>query len=251
MRAAHDPGGGLGRALARRRRHQVRGRDRRHVDDKVEAIDERTGEAAEILRHAPLVGRALAGVARLVGHPAPARIHRRDQLKPGRIDDAMIGPRDRDFPGLERLTQAVEDLGLKLRQFVEEQDAVVGERDLAGLGMDAAADQSRHGGRVVGAAERAPVGQRPAGERPGDRMDHRHFEQFARGQRRQDRRQPLGEHRLSRPRRAAHQQVVAPGGGDLERPLGALLPLDVAQVRLRPARARARPVRAGRAPGRP
>ena len=87
------------------------------------------------MRHASVVWRALAGVTRLVGHAAPAWVHRRDQLKPRRIDDAMIGARDRHFAGLDRLAQAVQHLGLKLRQFVEEQDAVVGERNLAGLGV--------------------------------------------------------------------------------------------------------------------
>ena len=152
-----------------------------HVDDEIEAIEERAGKAAEILRHAALVGRALAGVARLVGRAAAAGVHRRDQLEPRRIDDAMVGARDRHFAGLDRLAQAVQDLGLELRQFVEEEDAVVGERNLAGPGVRAAADQRRHRGRMMGAAERAPVGQRAAGEDAGDRMDHRHFEQFARG----------------------------------------------------------------------
>ena len=48
-------------------RHQIGGRDRRHVDDEIEAIEQRPGQAAEILRDAALVRRALAGVARLVG----------------------------------------------------------------------------------------------------------------------------------------------------------------------------------------
>src|SRR6202000_2893916 len=42
--------------------------------------------------------------------------------------------------------------------------------------------------------------------------------------------QALGEHRLARAWRADEQQVVAAGGGDLQRPLGAFLALDVAQV---------------------
>ncbi len=49
-------------------------------------------------------------------------------------------------------------------------------------------------------------------------------------QRRQHARQALGQHRLARARRADVQQVVAAGGGDLQRPLGVLLALDVAQV---------------------
>ena len=47
----------------------------------------------------------------------------------------------------------------------------------------------------------------------------------------QDARQPPGEHRLARARRADHQQVVAAGRGYLERALGVLLPADVGQVR--------------------
>ncbi len=112
----------------------------------------------------------------------------------------------------------------------------MGKRDLAGLGVDPAADQRRHRGRVVWRAERAPVGQRSAGERAGDRVNHRHFQELARRQRREDRGQALGEHRLTGPRRAAHEQIVPASRSDLERALGALLPLDVAQIRLRAGR---------------
>jgi hypothetical protein len=59
-------------------------------------------------------------------------------------------------------------------------------------------------------AERPAIGQRAAGKLAGDRMDHRHFEQLARPQRRQDRRQPLRQHRLARSWRAAHQNVQYP-----------------------------------------
>ena len=76
-------------------------------------------------------------------------------------------------------------------------------------------------------------------------MDHRHFEQFARRERRQDRRQALGEHRFSRAGRAAHQEVVAARRRHFERALGALLALDVAEVRLRPGRRAQRRLGAG------
>ena len=48
-------------------------------------------------------------------------------------------------------------------------------------------------------------------------MDPRHLERLVARERRQDRRQPPGEHRLARPRRAAEQQVVAAGRGDRQR----------------------------------
>ena len=41
-----------------------------------------------------------------------------------------------------------------------------------------AADQRRHGGGMVRATERPPVGERAAFDLAGDRSDHRHFEQF-------------------------------------------------------------------------
>jgi hypothetical protein len=43
----------------------------------------------------------------------------------------VVGAGDRDFAGLQRLAQRVERLRLELRQFVEEKNAVVRERDLA------------------------------------------------------------------------------------------------------------------------
>ena len=106
----------------------------------------------------------------------------------------------------------------------------MGERNLAGPGVHAAADQRRHRRRMMRRAKRAPVGQRAAGQMAGDRMDHRDFQQFARVQRRQDRRQALGEHRLAGARRAAHQQVVAASRRHFERALGAFLAADVAHV---------------------
>ena len=82
-------------------------------------------------------------------------------------------------------------------------------------------------------AERPAVGQRAVLDLAGDRGDHRDFEQLGRRQRRQDRRQPRRQHRLAGAGRADHQQIVAAGGGDLERALGALLALDVGEVERR------------------
>jgi hypothetical protein len=106
----------------------------------------------------------------------------------------------------------------------------VGERNLAGLGAQPAADQRCHARRMMRRAERAPVGERATVELAGDRGDHRDFEQLGRRQRRQDRGQPRREHRLAGAGRADHQQIVAAGGCHLERPLGALLSLDVEEI---------------------
>ena len=64
-------------------------------------------------------------------------------------------------------------------------------------------------------------------------MDQRNLEEFTRDEGRQNRRQARGEHRFSSAGRSVQQEIVAPGGGDLEGPLGTFLALDVAQIRLR------------------
>src|SRR5262249_30130592 len=43
-------------------------------------------------------------------------------------------------------------------------------------------------------------------------------------------RQPRGQHRLAGAGRSDHEEIVATGGGDLERALGALLALDVLEI---------------------
>jgi hypothetical protein len=108
---------------------------------------------------------------------------------------------------------------------------VVGKRHLARARVQAAADERRHRGRMMRRAEGPPVRQGAVRELARDRLDHRDLEQLARRERRQDRGQPLRQHRLAGARRAAHQQVVAPGRGDLQGALRALLALDVLQIR--------------------
>ncbi len=107
------------------------------------------------------------------------------------------------------------------------------ERNLAGLGAQAPADQRRHAGGMMRRAERPPVGQRALGDLARNGGDHRDFEQLAGRERRQDRGQPRGEHRLAGAGRADHQQIVPAGRRDLQGALGALLALDVAQVERR------------------
>ena len=56
---------------------------------------------------------------------------------------------------LERLAHDLQSLAAELGEFVEKQDAVVGERDFAGAGVGAAAEQAGIGDGVVGRAKRA------------------------------------------------------------------------------------------------
>ena len=63
---------------------------------------------------------------------AGAGIHGADQLEAGGEIHLSGGPADGDVAGLQRLAQGVEHLALELRQLVEKQHSVVGQRDLAG-----------------------------------------------------------------------------------------------------------------------
>jgi hypothetical protein len=143
----------------------------------------------------------------------------------------VVGPRDHGLAGLERLAQRVEHVGQELGQLVEEEDAEVRERYLAGTRLGAAADQSGHAGRMVRRAEGAAGGELATHQLAGQRVHHGDFQHLLRGQRRQDRGQPRRQHGLSGPRGADHQQIVSAGGGDLEDSLGAFLAFDVFEVR--------------------
>jgi hypothetical protein len=112
-----------------------------------------------------------------------------------------IGARDADLAGLERLAQRIEHPALEFGQFVEEQHAEMREADLARPHAQPAADQRRHRGRMMRAAERPRANQPPTLERPRDRRDHRHFERFGRREVGQDAGHTRRHQRLARARR--------------------------------------------------
>ena len=175
-----DARGDLGTAFGRRRQDQVGGAHRRDFDVQIDAVHQRSGNARLVVRGAARVGPAVAGEPRLVGASAAAGIHGGDQHQARRIGHAVIGARDQHFAGLDRLAQRIEHVRLELRELVQEQYAVVRERDFARLGAQTAADQRRHAGGMVRAAERAAARQRAFGDLAGDRGDHRYFEQLLR-----------------------------------------------------------------------
>ena len=107
---------------------------------------------------------------------AATRVHRRDQLEAGGVGDVVVGARDRDPAGLERLAQRFEDRAAELRQFVEEEHALVRERDLARPGMHAAADHGRDRGRVMRAAKRPALGQAAVVQQARDARNHAHVQ---------------------------------------------------------------------------
>ena len=134
-------------------------------------------------------------------------------------------------PSSSGCLKRVEARTLELGKLVEKQDAMVGQRRLAGPGWRPAAHQPGGRDRVVRSPER-PRLHEPAGVQPGDAVDPRHLDRLGPAHRGQDRRDPPGEHRLARSRRALEQEVVAAGGRDLERQQGSGVAPDIGQVGL-------------------
>jgi len=170
--------GDFAAAFGGRRQDEIGCGHRRHFDMQVDAVDQRAGNPRLIVGGAAGVGPAAAGKAGFAGAAAAARIHCPDQHEPRRIGDAMIGAGNGNLAGFQRLAQRVERLRLEFRQLVEEQHAVVRERDFARPRVQAAADQRRHAGGMMRGAERTAVGQRATFDFAGDRSDHGDFEQF-------------------------------------------------------------------------
>jgi hypothetical protein len=94
----------------------------------------------------------------------------------------------------------------------------------------AAADHPRRAGASVRAAEGAQA-QQPGRRLLGDQgVDLGHRDRLRQAERRQDPRQPAGEHGLPRAGRSEEEEVVAPRRRHLQRPLRRLLPAHLGEV---------------------
>jgi hypothetical protein len=97
----------------------------------------------------------------------------------------------------------------ELGEFIEEKDAMMGERSLARQGHLTAANQPHIGNGLVGGATRpgGDDGGAPPGA-AGDEMDAGGVDGFGQGQIGEDRRQTSGQHRCPRPGRPQEQDVM-------------------------------------------
>jgi len=111
----------------------------------------------------------------------------------------------RHLAGFERLAQGIQCLRLEFRKLVEEQDAVVSQRNLTGSCAQSAADEGSHAGGVVRCAERPPVGQCAAFYLPRYGGNHGNLKQLGRREWRQNRRKPRRKHGFSGTRRTGHE----------------------------------------------
>ena len=96
----------------------------------VDAVKQRTGDAAEVALHLQLC--ACAVFRRVVVVAARAWVHGCHKHESSRVIDGVFGTGDADVPVFKRLTEHFEDVAREFRKLVEEEDAVVCERDLSG-----------------------------------------------------------------------------------------------------------------------
>ena len=182
-------------------------------DQHVDAVQQRAGEAAVVAGE--VGGRAAAVV---LPHAARARVRGGDEHEPRRERHHPLPADDRDVAVLERLAQRLQARAHELRQLVEEQHAVVGERRLA-RASDASRRRRGRTPRSCGAARgtAAPTTSPSPACRPAtDWIRVTSIASAADSGGRIDG-QPPGEHRLAGAGRAVQVEVVAAGRRDLER----------------------------------
>jgi len=124
-----DAGANRGGGLAGFAAAQLCERDGTDVDVEVDAIEERAGEALPVTLDCAGAAGAFAGAR--VEPAARARVGRGDEQERGGELEGAVDAIDRDGALLE-LAQSLDRRARELGELVEEQDAVVGERDLAG-----------------------------------------------------------------------------------------------------------------------
>jgi len=136
---------------------------------------------------------------------------------------------DCDVTIFQGLTQGVEDVAVELGELVEEEDAVVGETDLAGPRNVSAPDEAGIGYAVMWGAER-PCGYEGlvGAQKARNGVDLRGLHGLGVAETRHDGGETARKHGLARSGRSDHEDIVCPGGCHLEGPLG--VPLDLEEM---------------------
>ena len=133
----------------------------------------------------------------------------------------------------EGLSQHLEHRARKLGKFIEEEYAVMCQRNLARHGVRTAADHGDGRYGVVRGAERAHSHQpRPTAQLTGNRVNLCSLEGLAKCERRHNRRQSLCHHRLTRAGRTDKQYVVPTGAGDFEGTFHIFLAFYIAEIKV-------------------
>jgi hypothetical protein len=204
--------------------------DCRDLQVDVDAVEEGAGDAGHVAFHVgQFGGGGLAGIdGALAG---VGGVHGGNEHKACGEGDGGVGAGDGDGAGLEGLAEDFEDATGEFGEFIEEEDAVVGEGDFTGAGDFAAADDGRSGGGVVGGADGAGADEGFAvwHEAAGG-VDAGGFEGLLAGEGWEDGGEAFAEHGFAGAGGAEEEDIVAAGGGDSEGAFAELLAADFGEV---------------------
>lgn len=140
----------------------------------------------------------MAIAARIIAKAARTRIERRDQHEVGRERRAGKCAADGHRAIFQRLAEDFQRLTIELRQLVQEQHAMMTERDFARRGNGTAADQACVTDGVVRRTEGPRGDKRLTGRQQADStIDSRRFNGLRRRKLRQDTGHPLRQHGFS------------------------------------------------------
>ena len=162
LTARLDPASHVGRTFPEGGVPQFLHPQGRGLDVQVYAVEQRAAHPRAValdLRH-----RATALASGIAEKAAGTWVHRGYQHEGAGQGDFSGAPRYGDFPVLQGLTQYLQGGALELRQLVEEQHAIVGQRDLPRPRDRAAAQQPDVADGVVRSPKRASIGPAFPGE---------------------------------------------------------------------------------------
>src|SRR5689334_18689742 len=125
---------------------------RRHVDVNVDSIQQWPGDLSHVTLD--LRQRTATLARRIIPKTTGARIHRRGQNKRRRKRQRHRCAADRDLLIFKWLPQYFEHAAVKLRQLIEKQYALMGQRDFAGTRQCATTNQSGIANRMMRRSKR-------------------------------------------------------------------------------------------------
>ena len=201
----------------------------RRFDMDVDAIEERTGDAVAVALDLDTGAAALA--LRVAVKSARAGIHRGDENKFGRKCHGSSRTGYGHLAILDWLAHDLERGAFEFRQFIEEEDAVVGNADLARRWVCGSTEESDIADGVVRRAEGAfgNEGVRLV-EQTTNAMDLGGFDRLIQSHRRNDRGNPLSQHALAGAGRADQQEIMSTGHGNLDGALDLMLAFDLGKI---------------------
>jgi len=195
----------------------------------VDAVEQWTGDAVKVLAY--LSGIADALLRRMVVIAARTGVHRSYEHETGGVFHRDLCPGDGDFPVFEGLPQHFQYRMFEFGEFVQEKNAVMGQANFSGLGVDAPSDQGDVRDGMVRAPERAQGHEGGMTvDVAGHRMDLGGFQGLFEGKGRQNGGQAAGQHGLARTGRTDHQEIMPGRGGNLQGPFHVFLAPDIGEI---------------------